>query len=315
MPPVAIFIAALASAADVNGSAPRPNIVLFLTDDQDQMLGGSFPPLSGTPMPKTQRLLADEGVTATNFFVHTPICCPSRSELLAGRYLHNLKVKPDAEPKPAHGGNCMHINETKVNNFTFAAYLHEAGYAVGLFGKFLNSVPDMPRGWGIPPDGYDAWLANGGGAYFSPSFGVKNLKPFWPVEDGDKVTFEGNYTTAVVGNISSAWIRHVHATEPDKPFFAYVAPKAAHEPFNPAPWYADHWDEAWPAHEPRPEGVWNASFAARINHHGNIKTQPMLTPEAATVISGVFRNRTCHGAKPGSSAAAAPHQGPRSSPC
>ena len=27
-----------------------------------------------------------------------------------------------------------------------------------------------------------------------------------------------------------------------RPFFAYVAPKACHEPFSPAAWYADHWD-------------------------------------------------------------------------
>ena len=48
-----------------------------------------------------------------------------------------------------------------------------------------------------------------------------------------------NYTTAVVGNLSIAWIRKVVAESRDRPFFAYVAPKAAHEPFNPAPWYTD----------------------------------------------------------------------------
>ena len=50
----------------------------FLTDDQDQMLGSSFPTHGATPMPKTQALMADMGATATNFFVHTPICNPSR---------------------------------------------------------------------------------------------------------------------------------------------------------------------------------------------------------------------------------------------
>jgi arylsulfatase A-like enzyme len=73
------------------------------------------------------------GATATNFFVHTPICCPSRSELVSGRYLHNIKVKP-SEPQPK-GGICMHINETKFYNNTFAAHLQSAGYTVGMFGK------------------------------------------------------------------------------------------------------------------------------------------------------------------------------------
>ena len=37
--------------------------------------------------------------------------------------------------------------------------------------------------------------------------------------------------------------------------------------------------------------MWNASFETRADHHGNIATQPMLTPDAAHVITGVFRNR------------------------
>jgi N-acetylglucosamine-6-sulfatase len=164
----------------------------------------------------------------------------------------------------------------------------EAGYAVGLFGKFVNNVADP---WGQAPQGFDAWMANGGGDYLNPAFGVKNLRAFSGVEDGDHVVFQGEYTTAVVGNMSSAWIRHVHATRPSAPFFAYVAPKAVHEPFNPAPWYAEHWDPSWPKREPRPPNVWNATAADRADHHGNIATQPMLTAEAAEVITGVFRNR------------------------
>lgn len=89
--------------------APKgsPNIVWFLTDDQDQKLGGSFPWHNGVgPMPKTKALLADKGATATQWFIHTPICCPSRSELVTGKYFHNIK---------GTGGGCMHINEAKVN--------------------------------------------------------------------------------------------------------------------------------------------------------------------------------------------------------
>ena len=79
----------------------------FLTDDQDQKLGGSFPWHNGVgPMPKTKALLADKGAMATQWFIHTPICCPSRSELVTGMYFHNIK---------GTGGGCMHINEAKVN--------------------------------------------------------------------------------------------------------------------------------------------------------------------------------------------------------
>ena len=84
----------------------------------------------------------------------------------------------------------------------------------------------------------------------------------------------GNYTTAVVGNVSIAFIQRAVAAK--KPFFAYVAPKAAHEPFNPAPWYEGHWEDTWPKTEPRTPN-WNASFASRADHHGNIATEPLIS--------------------------------------
>lgn len=71
---------------------------------------------------------------------------------------------------------------------------------------------------------------------------------------------------------------------------AYIAPKAAHEPFNPAPWYEDAWDPTWPAHEPRPV-AWNASFAARAGHASVIPHNDMLTEQAATLITDIFKNR------------------------
>eukprot|EP00966_Prymnesium_polylepis_P159344 3682627-Prymnesium_polylepis.1 len=99
-----------------------------------------------------------------------------------------------------------------------------------MFGKFLNNVPD----WSEPARGFGAWMANGGGDYISPEFGTKNLA-FAGIKDGSVHLGKDNYTTAVVGNVSNQWIRHVVASEPENPFFAYIAPKAAHEPFVPAP--------------------------------------------------------------------------------
>jgi N-acetylglucosamine-6-sulfatase len=240
-----------------------PNLVFFLTDDQDQKLGGSFPMHNSVgPMPKTQKLLVEAGTMAENWFIHTPICCPSRSELVTGRYYHNLKQQ---------GGGCMHINEGLVNNETFARTLSENGWTVGMFGKYLNNNPKLP------PIGIDAYFTNGGGTYNSPQFdtkGVSDLGP-WHVPDGGHV-FKGNYTTSVVGNMSIAWIRKV--AKAGKPFFAYIAPKACHEPFTPAPWYADHWADEWPAQEPRPVS-WNCSAESRAEHHHNIQVTKLITPK------------------------------------
>ena len=123
---------------------PAPAQALHTADpppvhSQDQMLGGSFPQLNGVgPMPNAKARLQDEGAMATNFFIHTPICCPSRSELVSGRYFHNLKVDP-AKPRKKGEIICMHVNESKVNGATFAKTLSEnAGYKVGMFGKWVR---------------------------------------------------------------------------------------------------------------------------------------------------------------------------------
>jgi len=247
----------------------KPNLVWFITDDQDTKLGGS----SGQAMPQTKRLMQDLGAYAENWYIHTPICSPSRSELLTGRYFHNIKMP---------GATVMHVNYTFVNARTFARVLKEdAGYTTGMFGKYLNEMPKT-----VPP-GFDAWLANAGGNYVGPHFQTKNIAGF---PDGG-VTFSNdpsNYSTSVIGNISINWIKSV--AKRGKPFFAYIAPKAAHEPFDPPVWYRDHWDPSWPQHEPRPEN-WNCSAESRANHHGNIPLNPMLTQQASKVITGVFKNR------------------------
>lgn len=265
---------AVAAVLALAASSPttKPNIVWFLTDDQDQLLGASFPLTSeATPMPQTKRLMQDMGVYAENWYIHTPICSPSRSELLTGKYFHNIKMT---------GSTVMHVNYTKVHDHTFVRVLKEqAGYATGLFGKYTNQMPSHV------PIGFDAWMANAGGNYGGPQFQTLNIDG---LPDGSYTFPQENYSTSVIGNVSIAWIRKVAAE--GKPFMAYIAPKAAHEPFIPPSWYIDHWDESWPETEPR-GASWNCSAEARSNHHGFIAKNPMITDEAARVITGVFRNR------------------------
>jgi N-acetylglucosamine-6-sulfatase len=300
----------------------QPNIVFFLTDDQDQVLGGSFPPTApggATPMPRTNELLVQSGVMAENFFIHTPVCCPSRAETLSGRYLHNLKVpgkcKMGYDGKDDNGSTycCMHVEENLVHNFSFPHHLKQSGYTTGMFGKYLvsgtyivwttltccyhfvhlhpisqNYCPgdckDECSGEPIP-DAFDSWLANGGGHYYSPSFSVKNIDG---LPDG---TFDGtatDYTTAVVGNHSVAWIRKV--AKLGKPFLAYIAPKACHDPFHPAAWYKDYWSADWPPSHPRPVS-YNMTYKARKNHHPTISGRDMLSTETDKCIENNFKNR------------------------
>jgi len=272
----------LFSIVSLNAKVDKPNIVLVLTDDQDQMLGGSLPAHgSATPIPVARDELQYKGATATNWFIHTPICCPSRAELLSGRYFHNVKEKGQCLKGYGRGDCCMHVQEKLVNNFTLAAHLSKAGYTVGMFGKYLNNCPNSP------PPGFDVWFANGGGSYFSPQFATKNLEEFG-IPDGH---YKGNasvYSTSIIGNISLAWINKV--AKGDKPFMAYIGPKACHEPFTPAKWYQDAWDSSWPATEPRPVS-WNCSAESRQDHHRVIADETYLTSKGAADVTRIFKDR------------------------
>ena len=77
-----LFVAMLCLLVAV-AVARKPNIIFILADDQDQLLGGM------DHLPNIGQLLGAEGTNFTNFFVNTPVCCPSRAEIFAGRYGHN----------------------------------------------------------------------------------------------------------------------------------------------------------------------------------------------------------------------------------
>ena len=86
-------------------------------------------------MAKLQKLLVEEGTTFSNAMVHTPICCPSRSSYLSGRYLHNSLT---FQNKATDG--CANISwAAGPEKDTFAAPTHSAGYHTSYSGKHPNA--------------------------------------------------------------------------------------------------------------------------------------------------------------------------------
>src|SRR5680860_1203885 len=104
-------------------SPPRPNIILIMTDDQGY---GDFG-FTGNPHVKTPNLdlLAKESTKLENFYV-SPVCAPTRSSLLTGRYSLRTGVHDTY-----NGGAIMAAQE-----ITIAELLKEAGYNTGIFGKW-----------------------------------------------------------------------------------------------------------------------------------------------------------------------------------
>src|SRR5829696_5698393 len=79
-----LSLAALLSCAlSAAGADRRPNLVLFLTDDQRADCLG----VAGHPLLKTPNIdrLATEGVYFRNAFVTTSICCISRASFMTGQ--------------------------------------------------------------------------------------------------------------------------------------------------------------------------------------------------------------------------------------
>ena len=137
---VALALAAGASAADL---PLRPNVIVILTDDQGSADAGCY----GAKDLVTPAIdsLAARGVRFTQFYAAAPVCSPSRTGLLTGRYPLRCGVT----------GNCASQRGGKeslpVSERTMADMFRAAGYATAHVGKWhLGYTPEtMPLARGF----------------------------------------------------------------------------------------------------------------------------------------------------------------------
>jgi len=209
----------------------RPNVVLFLTDDQGY---GDLGCMGAVDLqtPHIDRLAAS-GVRFTDWYSNAPVCSPSRASLLTGRYPGNAGVRSILAGHRTATGLPPEVP-------TLAAALKRLGYQTAMFGKWHLGLAPGSR----PEDhGFDEWFGFLAGCidYYSHIFywGMWGQKSF-PTHDlwqnGKEVYCNGEYFTDLV---SRKAVEYVRRAAPNGPFFLYVPFNAPHYPMHAPKKYID----------------------------------------------------------------------------
>ena len=197
-----------------------PNIVVIVADD----LGWNDVGYHGSAIktPNTDSLAAS-GVKLQNYYVQ-PICTPSRSQLLSGRYqIHTgLQHSVIRHTTPS----CL---PTDIP--TLADKLKEMGYITHIVGKwhlgfYKKECTPTYRG-------FDTFfgLLSGSGTYFThTAFGAYDFHDIRYGEELNSDKYKGQYSTHLfTRRAQELAIQHVKMKE-NKPLFTYLAYQAVHAP-------------------------------------------------------------------------------------
>jgi len=212
--------------------ASRPNVILIITDDQ----GYGDLGFTGNPHVKTPVLdkFASESIRFNEFYV-SPVCAPTRSSLMTGRYSLRTGVRDTY-----NGGAIMAPGE-----ITIAEMLKTAGYNTGIFGKwhlgdnypsrpndqgFDESVIHLSGGMGQVGD-FTTWF-QGDSSYYNPVL--------W--HNGKMEKYKG-YCTDIFAEQAIQFIEK----NKQSPFFCYLSFNAPHTPLQVPDKYVQQYKNTDPA--------------------------------------------------------------------
>ncbi|KAK6292242.1 hypothetical protein J4Q44_G00368260 [Coregonus suidteri] len=225
----------------------RPNIVLILTDDLDVAIGGM------TPLNKTRKLIGDAGISFTNAFVASPLCCPSRASILTGKYPHNHHVINNTLE-----GNCSSPAWQKTQEpQTFPALLQAyAGYQTFFAGKYLNQERNSK--------------------YYNYTLSVNGK----PKKHGGN--YSEDYLTDVLTNMSLDFLQYKSNY---RPFFMMVSTPAPHSPWTSAPQYQDRFKDLKAPRDP------NFNVHGKDKHWLIRQAKTPMTNSSIELLDDAFRKR------------------------
>ena len=251
-----------------------PNIIIVLMDDVGFGTASAFGGEVNTP---TLSRCFNEGI-AYNTFHTTAICSPSRAALLTGRNHTRVSSGTITERAVDWDGFTGIIPKEAA---TVAEVLKNYGYNTAAFGKWHNSPAGQttaigphtywPTGYGF--EHFYGFLA-GETSQWEPRLYL-NTQPIEPQES------ENYHLTEDLVDKTIEWMDQQQSFAPDKPYFVYFAPGAAHGPHHIFKEWADKYkgkfDDGWDNYRQR---VFNRQKAL-----GWIPSNTQLTQRDSTMAS------------------------------
>ena len=210
-----LFLGCQTNQKNQKKQAPKaPNVLVILTDDQ----GYGDLGIHGNTILQTPNLdaFAKTAVEVTNFHVGST-CTPTRAGLLTGRNANRNNAWHTIS-------GCSILNKEEE---TMAEVFQRNGYQTAMFGKWHlgDNYPYRPQDRGFK----NTFYCKGGGVWQTPDY--------WLNDYFDDTYFRNGHPEKVEGYCTDVWfsetIKYIDQQKnADKPFFVYLAPNAAHGPFN-----------------------------------------------------------------------------------
>ena len=243
-----------------------PSVVLLLTDDQDVLLSDA-----ARWQPVLHRRVVQAGATFARAFANSPVCCPSRSSLLTGKYTHNHGALNNSLQ-----GSCASPQwSTEMEPDALAVHMQKAGYRTMYAGKYLNNYGlSGSLGLKYVPPGWSEWCGlQGNSRYYNYTLSVNGREERHGCNASD-------YLTDVLAERAVAFVQRTSS-----PLFLWIGTPAAHASFTPAPPFVD---TARGELAPRTPN-WNV--VGNRGHHQTVRELSPMSANEAKESDEIYRRR------------------------
>ncbi len=221
-----IIASILLTFTPIAADTRKPNVVIFLTDDQGTLDAKCF----GATDLQTPAMdhLAATGVRFTQAYAHM-VCCPTRAALLTGRYPQRGGVNTWTQGNMhAKAGTNMALCEV-----TLAEQLKAHGYSTALFGKWhLGAAADS----GPTRQGFDQFFGIRGGFIDNYNHYFLHQRGFHDLYEGtNELQRPNEFFPSLVVKRALRFIKQ----NQDQPFFLYLPFNTPHYPEQPPQEFLD----------------------------------------------------------------------------